>query len=171
MSGEVERSAADRLILRFSRSKSLNEIAELTGLSPVVVAERRERLLADRDVLSHRQRELLLLNEAEELVSQMRERFEQSKERNSAGILNGIRQMMQFVRDISKDRKATEDEISRITAAHARLFGQAFDVALAHVSERIVEEYGVDRDLLDLYVREGLEKSTKMLDSNVAEEV
>ncbi len=170
MSGEVERSAADRLILRFSRSKSLNEIAELTGLSPVVVAERRERLLADRDVLSHRQRELLLLNEAEEMLVELRERLSDSKERNFAGLLNAGRQLMTFIREIGRDRKETEEEIGRITAAHARLFGRAFDRALEHVSAGLVEEYGVDESVMDGLVAEGLVRARAELGREVVEE-
>lgn len=169
VSGVVERSAVDRMILRFSRSKSANEIAELTGLSPVVVAERRERLLADRDVLSHRQRELLMLVEAEEMLVEFRDRLSNAKERNYSGLLNAGRQLMAFIREIGADRRAAEDEIGRITAAHARLFGRAFDVALGVVAEGLVDEYGVDESVLDGLVAEGLRRAQAELGGEVVE--
>lgn len=161
------RSAIDGKLLSYAR-KSPEEIAELTGLDARFVAERISQLLESRDWLSDRQQERLLLEEIADLKDMIMERVRFADEKDFAGIANVALRTLKLISErLDSRRKLVDADISEITAAQARLFGAAFDLALGHVVSVLGED--VDPELVDATVRDGLKLAAKKLESNVAE--
>jgi len=165
------RSAIDAKLLSYAR-KSPQEIAELTGLDARFVAERISFLLESRDWLSDRQQERLLLEEIADLKDMIMERVRFADEKDFAGIANVALRTLKLISErLDSRRKLVDADINEITAAQARLFGKAFDMALSHVTDG-VKRLGEDIDdvFVDELVREGLKKAAQTLESSVVSE-
>jgi len=161
----VNRSAIDAKLLSYAR-KSPDEIAELTGLDAKFVAERISQLLESRDWLSDRQQERLLLEEIADLKDLVMERVKFADEKDFAGVANVALRTLKLISERLDARKRLVDaDISEISAAQARVFGKAFDLALTHVVGVLGD--GLDPDVVDATVQDGLRKAAKSLESSV----
>lgn len=159
------RSAIDGKLLSLAR-KSPDEIAELTGLDARFVAERISQLLESRDWLSDRQQERLLLEEIADLKDMVMDRVKFADEKDFAGIANVALRTLKLISErLDSRRKLVDADINEITAAQARVFGKAFDLALSHVVTVLGED--ADPDIVDATVRDGLKKAAKSLESSV----
>ena len=165
MGSELSRSAIDGKLLSLAR-KSPEEIAELTGLDARFVAERISQLLESRDWLSDRQQERLLLEEIADLKDMVMERVKFADEREFANVANVALRTLKLISErLDARRKIVEADINEITAAQARVFGKAFDLALSHVVTVLGSD--VDPEVVDATVRDGLRKAAKSLESNI----
>jgi hypothetical protein len=163
------RSAVDGKLLSLAR-KSPDEIAELTGLDARFVAERISQLLESRDWLSDRQQERLLLEEIADLKDLVMDRVRFADEKDFAGVANvALRSMKLISERLDARKKLVDQDIQSITAAQARIFGRAFDLALTHVvcSFKALEEVPEDEAVDDI-VRDALKKAAGELERNVA---
>lgn len=161
----VNRSAIDAKLLSYAR-KSPEEIADLTGLDAKFVASRISELLESRDWLSDRQQERLLLEEIADLKDLVMERVKFADEKDFAGIANVALRTLKLISERLDARKRLVDaDISEISAAQARVFGKAFDLALSHVVGVLGSD--VDPELVDATVQDGLRKAAKSLESSV----
>lgn len=133
-----ERSALDEKLLKYAR-KSINEIAELVpGVPATQIAERLSRLLEDKGWMSERQEERFMLIELGDLISESRERLKRASDEDYAGIAKIVLGAMAQMADRwDKRRKLVEDDIEAITAANARTFGEAYDIAVSNVINSI----------------------------------
>jgi hypothetical protein len=166
----VNRSAMDAKLLSLAR-KSPEEIADLTGLDARFVAERISQLLESRDWLSDRQQERLLLEEIADLKDMIMERVRFADEKDFAGIANVALRTLKLISErLDSRRKLVDADINEISAAQARLFGKAFDIALGYVvdSFKALEEVPAEEDV-DVIVREGLKRAAAELERNVSE--
>lgn len=163
------RKAIDSKILSNAR-KSMNEISELTGASPEYVAERLSELLAERGWLSERQEERLLIIEMSDVVSHAREKLEEAKydNENYASIANAVFKGLELIsKRMDARRTLVEEDISRITAANAKLFGHAMDIALSHIRGTLKELYPeVTDQMIDDLAMDGLRIAKKELDES-----
>lgn len=166
MGSELEsRSALDSKLLANAR-KSPAEIAEITGLPAEVVAERISVLLESRDWLSDRQQERLLLEEIADLKDMVMDRVRFADEKDFAGIANVALRTLKLISErLDSRRKLVDADINEITAAQARVFGQAFDLALAHVVGVLGD--GIEPEVVDATVQDGLKLAARSLESNV----
>lgn len=165
MGSELDRSALDSKLLANAR-KSPAEIAVLTGLPAEVVAERISVLLESRDWLSDRQQERLLLEEIADLKDEVMGRVRNADDRDFAQVANVALRTLKLISErLDSRRKLVDADINEITAAQARVFGQAFDLALGHVVRVLGED--VDPELVDATVQDGLRLAAKSLDDNV----
>ena len=163
----TNRSAIDGKLLSLAR-KSPEEIAELTGLDAKFVASRISELLESRDWLSDRQQERLLLEEIADLKDMIMERVRFADEKDFAGVANVALRTLKLISErLDARKKLVEADINEISAAQARVFGKAFDLALGHVVKVLGED--VDHDLVDATVRDGLKMAARSLESNVSE--
>ena len=163
----TNRSAIDGKLLSLAR-KSPEEIAELTGLDAKFVASRISELLESRDWLSDRQQERLLLEEIADLKDLVMERVRFADEKDFAGVANVALRTLKLISErLDARKKLVEADINEISAAQARVFGKAFDLALGHVVKVLGED--VDPDLVDATVRDGLKMAARSLESNVSE--
>ena len=159
------RSAIDAKLLSYAR-KSPAEIAELTGLDAKFVASRISELLESRDWLSDRQQERLLLEEIADLKDLVMERVKFADEKDFAGVANVALRTLKLISERLDARKRLVDaDISEISAAQARVFGKAFDLALSHVVTVLGSD--VDPEIVDATVQDGLRKAAKSLESSV----
>jgi hypothetical protein len=159
------RSAIDSRLLSLAR-KSPVEIAELTGLDAGFVASRISELLESRDWLSDRQQERLLLEEVADLKDVVLGRLHSADDRDFAGVANVALRTLKLIGErLESRRKLVEADISEISAAHARIFGRAFDLALTHVVDVLGD--GVESEVVDAAVREGLLRAARSLESSV----
>lgn len=163
----TNRSAIDGKLLSLAR-KSPEEIGELTGLDAKFVASRISELLESRDWLSDRQQERLLLEEIADLKDLVMERVRFADEKDFAGVANVALRTLKLISErLDARKKLVEADINEISAAQARVFGKAFDLALSHVVKVLGED--VDPDLVDATVRDGLKMAARSLESNVSE--
>ena len=168
---ELERSALDAKLLANAR-KSPVEISALTGLPAEVVAERVSFLLESRDWLSDRQQERLLLEEIADLKDEVMFRMRSADEKDFAAVANVALRTLKLISErLDARRKLIDSDISEITAAQARVFGEAFDLALGYVvnSFKSFDEIP-DNEEIDIIVSEGLRKAAKSLENNVSYE-
>ena len=161
----TNRSAIDSKLLGLAR-KSPDEIAELTGLDAKLVASRISELLESRDWLSDRQQERLLLEEIADLKDLVMERVRFADEKDFAGVANVALRTLKLISErLDSRRRLVDADIESITAAQARIFGRAFDLALEHVVNVLGSEF--DPEIVDATVRDGLKKAAKSLESSV----
>ena len=162
---ESNRSAIDSKLLSLAR-KSPDEIAELTGLDSRFVAERISQLLESRDWLSDRQQERLLLEEIADLKDMVMDRVRLADEKDFAGIANVALRTLKLISErLDARRKLVDADIESITAAQARVFGKAFNLALEHVVDVLGAD--VEPEIVDATVQDGLRRAAKSLEASV----
>ena len=170
MSGEVEkvsRSALDEKLLRLARLSPV-EIGEQTGLGAAAAAARIAELLESRDWLSDRQEERLLLVEASSLKDRAFAALDGVEGSEFAQVANVVLRSLKLVGErLDARRKLVDADLDRITSAHARMFGEAFDAALAHVVSVLGD--GVDPEVVDAAVADGLRAAGELLSKRVVE--
>ena len=155
----------DGKLLSLAR-KSPEEISELTGLDARFVAERISQLLESRDWLSDRQQERLLLEEIADLKDLVMERVRFADEKDFAGIANVALRTLKLISErLDSRRKLVDADINEITAAQARVFGRAFNLALEHVVSVLGD--GFDSEIVDATVADGLKRAAASLESSV----
>jgi hypothetical protein len=167
---ELERTNLDEKLLSLAR-KSPVEIADLTGLEPGYIAERIAYLLDSKDWLTDRQEERLLLIEAASLKDKAFGMLDEVEMKDFASVANVVLKSLRLVSDrLDARRKLVDDDIQKITAAHAKIFAQAFDAALQYIIAGFKAFEGVpsDEDVDDL-VEQGLKRAGSILDANIFE--
>ena len=167
---ELERTNLDEKLLSLAR-KSPSEIAEVTGLDAGFVAERITYLLDSKDWLTDRQEERLILIEAASLKDKAFGMLEDVGPQEFAGVANVVLKTLKLVSErLDARRKLVDDDIHKITAAHAKIFAKAFDVALQYIIYGFKAFEGVpsDEDVDDL-VEQGLKRAGSILDANLFE--
>ena len=167
---ELERTNLDERLLSLAR-KSPVEIAEATGLEPGYIAERIAYLLDSKDWLTDRQEERLLLIEAASLKDKSFGMLDEVDMKDFASVANVVLKSLRLVSDrLDARRKLVDDDIQKITAAHAKIFAQAFDAALQYIIAGFKAFEGVpeDEDVDDL-VEQGLKRAGSILDANIFE--
>ena len=167
---ELERTSLDEKLLSLAR-KSPAEIAEVTGLEPGYIAERIAYLLDSKDWLTDRQEERLLLIEAGSLKDKAFGMLEDVGPQEFAGVANVVLKSLRLVSErLDARRKLVDDDIERITAAHAKVFAEAFDAALQFIVAGFKAFDGVPSDgEVDELVEQGLRRASAVLDANVFE--
>jgi hypothetical protein len=172
MGKDVEKkSVSNQLLLRYA-NLSLNEIAQRTGFTPIEAGQRIAQLLDDRDWLSMRQKELLLISQLEEIIDDSRDRLSATDDEHYAAMANVVlRGMKEVGNRMSEMRKMINIDINEITAAHARIFGNAFDVATDYMTDAILEmdHTPTDAEIRELK-REGMLLAKERLEQYLAEE-
>ena len=167
---ELERTNLDERLLSLAR-KSPAEIAEATGLEPGYIAERIAYLLDSKDWLTDRQEERLLLIEAASLKDKAFGMLDEVDMKDFASVANVVLKSLKLVSErLDARRKLVDDDIQKITAAHAKIFAQAFDAALQYIIAGFKAFEGVpeDEDVDDL-VEQGLKRAGSILDANIFE--
>jgi len=167
---ELERTNLDEKLLSLAR-KSPVEIAEATGLEPGYIAERIAYLLDSKDWLTDRQEERLLLIGAASLKDKAFGMLDEVDMKDFASVANVVLKSLRLVSDrLDARRKLVDDDIQKITAAHAKIFAQAFDAALQYIIAGFKAFEGVpsDEDVDDL-VEQGLKRAGSILDANIFE--
>ena len=78
---------------------------------------------------------------------------------------------MRLVSDrLDARRKLVDDDIQKITQAHAKIFAQAFDAALQYIIAGFKAFEGVPTDdEVDDLVEQGLKRAGAILDANIFE--
>jgi DNA-binding Lrp family transcriptional regulator len=172
MSGEVEsvsrlRSALDERLLKLAR-RSPQEIADELGLEPAFVAQRVAELLVSRDWLSERQEERLLLVEAAALKDRAFSMLDGVEGSEFAQVANVVLRSLKLVAErLDARRKLVDADLDRISSAHARLFGEAFDVALNHIVGVLGAD--VEPEVVDGAVADGLRLAGELLSKRVVD--
>ena len=97
------------------------------------------------------------------------ERVRFADEKDFAGIANVALRTLKLISErLDSRRKLVDADINEITAAQARVFGKAFNLALEHVVGVLGSE--ADAELVDATVADGLKKAAKSLESSVVSE-
>ena len=167
---ELEKSSLDEKLLSLAR-RSPAEIAELTGLDSRYVAERIAHLLDSKDWLTDRQEERLLLIEAATLKDKAFAMLDAVDAKEFAGIANVVLRSLKLVSErLDSRRKLVDEDIHKITGAHAKMFANAFDTALRFIVQGFKAFDGVpsDEDVDELVVA-GLKRAEDVLNGYIFE--
>lgn len=167
---ELERTNLDEKLLSLAR-KSPAEIAEVTGLEPQYVAERISYLLDSKDWLSDRQEERLLLIEVATLKDKSFAMLDGVGPNEFAGVANVVLKSMRLISErLDARRKLVDEDINKITAAHAKMFAEAFDTALRYIVNGFKAFEGVPSDEeIDALVEQGLRRAENVLNEYIFE--
>ena len=158
-------SRVDRRLLQFARKSPL-EIEELTGVPAGEAVQRISVLLGDGDWLSDRQQERLLLVELDDLKAQILERLSDVEGGEFAQVASvALRALREIGVRLDSRRKLVDEDLLRITEGQARVFGEAFDVALRYVVSVLGE--GSDEVWVQSVVEEGLRRAVVQLEGRV----
>jgi len=164
---KVSRSALDEKLLRLARLSPV-EIGEQTGLGAAAAAARIAELLESRDWLSDRQEERLLLVEAASLKDRAFAALDGVEGSEFAQVANVVLRSLKLVGErLDARRKLVDADLDRITSAHARMFGEAFDAALSHIVGVLGE--GLDPEVVDAAVADGLRAAGELLSKRVVD--
>jgi hypothetical protein len=136
MGNDLERTDLDRLLLLHA-SKSLNEVAEITGLTPEQAATRLSELLETKGKLQDLYRERLLMEELWQMKDDLAARVADSSERNTAGLANAWRQVTSLTLDrFDKARDRNREDITKIDEYHSEILGRVLAVFAAEFTKR-----------------------------------
>jgi hypothetical protein len=165
----ARRDPVDRLLITHAR-KSPNEIAEITGLPATEALVRLGELLDNRDHLTMRRHEALLLEEFNDLLHDARSRMKGASDRDYAPIASvALRAVEQMASRLDAQRKAVKIDYNKITEGQSQVFGKGFDVALHHILEGLRARYDIPEDLILQLHREGMQASFAYLQENIEE--
>lgn len=160
----------DSRLLSLAR-KSPDEIAEITGLESRYVAERITHLLESRGWLSDRQEERLLLEEIADLKDEVMGRMRLADDQTFSATANVALRALKLISErIDARKKLVQADINEITLAQAKVFGSAFDKALAYIVQEFKTAVDPDEETIDAFVADGLRLAVKQLESNVQSE-
>ena len=164
----MRRSAVDSKLLSLAR-KSPVEIGELTGLEPGFVAERISQLLESRDWLSDRQQERLLLEEIADLKDMVMDQVRMAGDVGEFAQVASValRTLKLISERLDSRRKIVESDLQELQASQARLFGQAFDIALSSVIDKLLPD--VEADVVDAVVADSLRLAAVELDKSIVD--
>ena len=121
------RSLVDEMLIRHAR-KSPEEIEEKTGIPAREAMERLAQLLAQRDWMTERQEEKLLIQEMGDLIDNTRERMDHASEQYYSDIANvALRGFEAIGKRMDARAAITEMEMAEITRIHAEEYNGAED--------------------------------------------
>lgn len=164
---ELERTNLDERLLSLAR-KSPAEIAAETGLDAGYVAERIAYLLESKDWLTDRQQERLLLVEASALKDKAFQMLNDVGPQEFAGVANVVLRSLRLVSErLDSRRKLVDEDIHKITEAHAKVFALAFDTALQHIIMGLRADTDIDGELIDSLVEQGMMRAQGILDAHI----
>lgn len=129
------RSALTQTLIDNARS-TLAEVAELTGLDVAVVTDKYSRLFEDRGWMTERMEERLLLIELGDLLKDSKKRLSSVEDKDYASVARVVLSSMTLMANrFDARKKLVEEDINEITRANARQFGEAYDIALRHITD------------------------------------
>lgn len=156
-------SVSDRLLLRNARL-SLREIEEETGIPAAEAGARLTALWDERDWRSALQDELVLIQDFEDITAEIRDKMRSVDDEFYADMANAaIRAMNSIGQRWDARRKLIEIDINQITAAQGVIFGQAFEIALWHIGDALMDKYEVPRAELRQLAMEGMKEAREKL--------
>jgi len=163
------RTALTEKLLANAR-KPLNQIAELTGLTPAQVSEKYAILFEDHGWMTERQEERLLIIELNDFIQDARERMKHASDEDYASIARVVNKgMADMALRLERRKKLVDDDINQITRANAKQFAHAYDIALSVVVEGLRKEHPeITDEEVALYSDAGLRRAKSVLDANVA---
>jgi hypothetical protein len=141
----VDDFEVDRFLIRNYGRLSPVELSERTGLEAVVVAQRLERVLGERDFLGEEARVGVLLARLDGLVAEVEERLPGLSDRNLAPAVNAaagaIGRVLRELRDL---RERNQVDVVRVNGVYAGVLVQIVERAFERLVGRLEERFGVD---------------------------
>lgn len=156
MSEEVEefdQERADRLISRYIGRRSIREIAEMTGMRPEEVMNRKSEIINNVDVLTVQEKRAKLLYELDELAADARERAKDTSDEFLSGMLNSsVSAMKVILVELARAEKANEGAVEQLNQLRVRELLRLVDSVLVSGVREIAEKYDLDeRELTDIF--------------------
>lgn len=156
MSEEVEefdQERADSLISRYIGRRSIREIAEMTGMRPEEVMNRKSEIINNVDVLTVQEKRAKLLYELDELAADARERAKDTSDEFLSGMLNSsVSAMKVILVELARAEKANEGAVEQLNQLRVRELLRLVDSVLVSGVREIAEKYDLDeRELTDIF--------------------
>lgn len=169
--GTKDMSVSNRLLLENARY-SPKEIEERTGIPAIDAVTRINELLESRDWLTMRQREQLLIIDLEDMIDDLKKRMQNAADEDYAAIATvSVRAMKLISERFDAQRRAVEQDITRITSAQAKMFGVSYDAALETLLNGLEEAHpDIDRAELRTLTRQGMIAAKQKLEEYVDDE-
>lgn len=156
MSEEVEefdQERADSLISRYIGRRSIREIAEMTGMRPEEVMNRKSEIINNVDVLTVQEKRAKLLYELDELAADARERAKDTSDEFLSGMLNSsVSAMKVILVELARAEKANEGAVEQLNQLRVQELLRLVDSVLVSGVREIAEKYDLDeRELTDIF--------------------
>lgn len=175
-SGEIatipDRMTVSNKMLIANARLSPVEIQANTGIPALEAAEKITELLGNRNWLSAFQKEQLLIMDMEDVIADAKQRLANVGDEFYADIAAVvIRAMTGIGTRLDAQRKLVQFNIDEISRAQASVFGQAFDIALWHVVDKLmIENPQIDKSEVRQLVREGMKLAAAKLNEHTSDE-
>lgn len=156
MSEEVEefdQERADSLISRYIGRRSIREIAEMTGMRPEEVMNRKSEIINNVDVLTVQEKRAKLLYELDELAADARERAKDTSDEFLSGMLNSsVSAMKVILVELARAEKANEGAVEQLNQLRVQELLRLVDSVLVSGVREIAEKYDLDEgELTDIF--------------------
>lgn len=127
-----EISNADSLLIRYYSIKSPKEIAEITGIPEMDIAQRTQKLLGERNYLSEHSKVNAILFRMETLMAELEDRMADASNRDVAAIANSAAglagRMVAEMRKVREETKVDADAAKNQYAMElVKIVERAFD--------------------------------------------
>lgn len=166
-----ERSALDELLIANAR-KSPEKIEEITGIPAEQAAERLAHILRQRDWMSERMEERLLIIELGELIDDVKKRLENVSEQYYSDTANVALRGYEAIGKRMDTRLAiTEMEMSQITRVQAEVYIETLNRLIQKTIDYVAEVYP-DMDLeLEEAITTGFQRNLQEAYQEVRERI
>lgn len=156
MSEEVEefdQERADRLISRYIGRRSIREIAEMTGMRPEEVMNRKSEIINNVDVLTVQEKRAKLLYELDELAADARERAKDTSDEFLSGMLNSsVSAMKVILVELARAEKANEGAVEQLNQLRIRELLRLVDATVARSVREIAATHDLDEtELMEVF--------------------
>lgn len=150
---EFDQERADSLISRYIGRRSIREIAEMTGMRPEEVMNRKSEIINNVDVLTVQEKRAKLLYELDELAADARERAKDTSDEFLSGMLNSsVSAMKVILVELARAEKANEGAVEQLNQLRVRELLRLVDSVLVSGVREIAEKYDLDeRELTDIF--------------------
>lgn len=137
----AERSAMDELLIRHAR-KSPEQIEVLTGIPADQAMERLSHILRNRDWMTERMEERLLLIEMGDLIDDVQKRLQNVSEQYYSDTANvALRGYEAISKRMDARRNITEEDMAEITRVQAEMYIEAIREMIGEVMDYVAEVY------------------------------
>lgn len=150
---EVDQGRIDRLIWQYVGRKSVREIAEMTGLTPEKVLQRKNELLEEVDVLTIEQKRQKLLISLDEIAQDAMDKAVSISAEFYAGTLNSaVAAIKTMLGELARMEAKDQGKVEALNQLRVRELLRLVDSTVARTMAQISKEHELDEgDLMEVF--------------------
>lgn len=169
MSEEVEefdQERADRIIGRYIGRRSIKEIADMAGMRPEEVLNRKTEIINNVDVLTVQEKRARIMYELDELAAEARDRAKRASDEFLSGMLNSsVSAMKVILAELARAEKADKGAVEQLNQMRIRELLRLVDAVMVSGVREISERYDIDEAELMSVFQDRLVEEARVLEA------